>query len=158
LQRRNNQHRNTMTPSICFATDDSGVLMQAAPVLIRSGFAVWLANSAEAFCEDARSASAVCMIIDMPQLLSLRLLAALRGNGVRMPVMFVTDGEPAACREKLAGASVLDVLQRPVDMHDLLTWIECICVANLFTLTLRSPQQRKPERKEGKVLAFEVRR
>ena len=100
-------------------------------IVSRCGLPVWIAHSAEAYGRDARRASALCNIIDMPGQGGLETLEALRALGNRAPAILIADAARAFPHGRLVRARPLDVLQRPAATSDILGWIECICAAHM---------------------------
>jgi FixJ family two-component response regulator len=100
-------------------------------ILSRCGLPIWRANSADAYCRSAGREVALCNIIDMPGQSGLETLEALRARGNRTPAILIADAARAFPQDRLARACLLDVLQRPAAMSDILGWIECICAARM---------------------------
>jgi FixJ family two-component response regulator len=113
--------------AICLLTDVSPDATRA--LLSRCGLSVWSCESSDAFVSDPRCESTLCVVVDLRRSSSLEALEALRQRDVPVPAILCVDRGEAIPAARLAQASVLDVLERPIETRALLGWVGCVCVA-----------------------------
>jgi DNA-binding response OmpR family regulator len=121
-----------MAAGICVIPDDPLTLGRTVAALSHCGLTTWVAGTAAVYSSEPNSAPTVCVVIDMPGQTGLELLETLRGNGARAPAVLIADVDTTLRPKRLADASVLDVLRRPLEIRELLAWIECVFVTNVF--------------------------
>lgn len=103
-------------PTLCVVDDDSAVRKSLARVLRAHGFAVEVADSAEAFLARSDADPPACLILDvnLPELDGLELQHRLAEDGRSVPIVFLTGhGDiPTSVRAIKNGA--VDFLTKPV--------------------------------------------
>jgi two-component system response regulator FixJ len=105
-----------MTPTVFVVDDDEALRSALVQLLESAGFAVASYADGLAFLEDCVDDRPGCVLLDvaMPGLSGLEVQEALRGRGLRAPIVFLTGhGDiPMAVRAVQAGA--VDFLEKPV--------------------------------------------
>ena len=112
--------RNT----ICLLTDKPAGWLHS--LLLRCRVAHWSCGSVDAYVCDARAEGTLCIVVDLA-VAPLTALTGLRERGVLAPAILCADR--AIPPSSVAQASVLDVLEKPVDTRALLGWIGCVYAA-----------------------------
>ncbi|WP_339947880.1 response regulator [uncultured Albimonas sp.] len=118
----------TSLPLIAIVDDDAPFLRAMESLVRALGWRAAGFDSAERFLASAERREAACVVSDlqMPGMGGLALLAALRAQGARPPVILVTArSEPRLAAEALAGGA-LRLLRKPVEPGEL---IDCIARA-----------------------------
>jgi FixJ family two-component response regulator len=118
-----------MKNAVCLLADNTTLLGGLLPVLEQCGLTVWTACGTDGYMADSRAAQTLCVVIDMAGLDGIEELEELRRRGLREPAILIADRALPLVR--VAQTHVLDVLRKPVPRRDLLSWIECVCAANL---------------------------
>ena len=122
------------TPSLLAILDDEKSVLSALQDLIESeGMSTLCFGSAEQFLSSEARHKVACLIADirMPGMSGIELQAALRAEGCRIPIIFITGrGDiPLAVNAMKEGAS--DFLTKPVDGTTLLNSVKRALHQNL---------------------------
>ena len=115
-----------MTLTCIAVVDDEAPVRVALGRLLRlAGFEVLAYPSGEAFLGALASRVPDCALLDvhMPGLTGLEVQRCLRGNGVKLPVVFITASEDIAIARSALDAGGLRVLHKPISNQDLLAAI-----------------------------------
>src|SRR5277367_848135 len=109
--------------AVAVVDDDPGVLDSLKFLLEAAGHTVAAYASAAAFLCD-RATRVACLILDhhMPEMTGLELVAQLRGEGARMPVLLTTGSPSPAIVARAAELGIEKVLEKPLDEDDLLSF------------------------------------
>ncbi len=118
-----------MRDQICLLTTGQLSLQGLPPMLVKAGLSVWEAGSVQDCLTDSRLAQTLCVIASFATLRDIDRLADLRIAGFDEPIILISNCALSAGVS--ARAHLLDVLPHPFEPRDVLTWIECICIANL---------------------------
>jgi FixJ family two-component response regulator len=133
--------------TICLVDDDEDVRNSLVALLESSGFIVRAFSSAADFLGVAGGLRANCLLIDpqMPVMIGLELLEALRARGADAPAIFKTANSIKPHR-RFAGTNALTVLRRPFDDEDLLRRVEKACANDVSWLRAirTNPDIRSP--------------
>lgn len=107
---------------IAVVDDDESVRMALASLLRSVGFAVLLFASAEEFLRGKDAYSIACLILDvrMSGMDGLQLQTHLRGNGWRVPTIFLTAHGHDNGRAQALGGGAMAFLPKPFDADVLL--------------------------------------
>jgi len=110
---------------VAIVDDDPEVLDSLKFLLEVTGHKVAAYASAAAFLED-RETSPTCLILDhhMPHMTGLELVAQLRLEGTDVPVLLITSSPSPAIAARAAQLGVDKVLEKPLDEHDLLRFLD----------------------------------
>jgi two-component system response regulator FixJ len=110
---------------VAIVDDDPEVLDSLKFLLEVTGHKVAAYASAAAFLED-RDTRPACLILDhhMPQMTGLDLVARLRLEGADLPVLLITSSPSPAIIARAAQLGVEKVLEKPLDEHDLLQFLD----------------------------------
>lgn len=114
--------------AVAIVDDDPGVLDSLKFLLEVTGHAVVTYDSAAAFLED-RGTRPACLVVDhfMPHMTGLDLVARLRLEGADLPVLLITSSPSPAIIERAAQLAIDTVLEKPLDEHDLLRFLDAHC-------------------------------
>ncbi len=113
---------------------DAADAESATGVLIRRcGLEVWIPADPVELLVGPLGAQTLCLFIDRPGRSGLWALDALRERGVMHPALLVADDKDELPPSRVEAAGVLAVLARPVNPRELLSWLECLCVAQKFS-------------------------
>ncbi|HEX2592630.1 MAG TPA: hypothetical protein VHL34_14100 [Rhizomicrobium sp.] len=116
-------------PAICLFDGATGTLSHIESLLQQCGFDVWHIDNADIRRQLRDHPQTLCVIIDFPGSRGLTLLEMLRYQGIDLPAILIADQGEMLEHGRIAKASVLDILRRPFEPRELLSWIECIVVA-----------------------------
>jgi DNA-binding response OmpR family regulator len=128
-------------PSICLFDGGTHTLDAAGAVLSRCGLSTWSFDASDVQTQLAHRPGTLCMVIDLPGTRGLSLLQLLRKRAVSLPAILIVDEHEAIPADRLTDACVLDVLTRPASARELLTWIECVMLAQKSSHASRLPEQ-----------------
>jgi FixJ family two-component response regulator len=116
------------------AVGDSADAQSATGMLIRRcGFDVWVPADPGELLAGPLGAQTLCLFIDRPGKAGLWALEALRERGVLHPALLVADETDELPAARVDAAGVLAMLARPVNPRELLSWLECLCVAQKYS-------------------------
>lgn len=118
-----------MAVSICLMSDGTIPTQAFSARLAQCGFAVWQCHSASDYVFNPRRADTVCLIVAMDAQAALSRMELLRLECVGTPAILIVRNKAEILPSRLVSVRVLDILQAPVNLHELLTWLECICIA-----------------------------
>ncbi len=131
-------------PAICLFDADTGALANAAASLAECGLWTWRLDSRDIHVQLDDHPGTLCFVIDLPGRHGLSFLQYLRHQAVSLPAILIAGAEDVFPKDRLTSACVVDVLPRPVNRRDLLSWVECIAVSQrslMRTQTNRSRQK-----------------
>ena len=113
------------TGAVAVVDDDPAVLDSLRFLLEVSGYSVVIYASAAEFL-GSRATKPACLILDqnMPRMTGLELAARLRGEGTTLPVLLITSSPSPAIAERAAQLGVEKVLEKPLNEHDLLSFVD----------------------------------
>jgi len=121
--------RIQMKNKVCLLTTSQSNFRDLAPFLTKAGLSVWKATSVSQCLASPHLPRTLCVIADLPTQRDIDQIVGLRTAGFDEPVILISNCAPSA--GTASRAHLLDVLAHPVEPRDVLTWIECICIANL---------------------------
>lgn len=109
---------------VAVVDDDLAVLDSLKFLLEIEGYTVAIYSSATAFLED-HAAQPACLILDqhMPLMTGLELIAKLRSEGVRLPVLLITAQPSSAIIARAAQLGIEKVLGKPPTEDELLSFV-----------------------------------
>lgn len=116
----------TVTPTCIAVLDDEAPVRVALGRLLRlAGYEVVAYPSGEAFLAALANRVPDCALLDvhMPGLSGLEVLRRLIGDGVKLPVVFITASEDPAIARSALDAGGLQVLHKPISRQELLAAI-----------------------------------
>ena len=107
--------------SVVVIEDDPSMRQALGRILRLAGYAPRAYESAEAFIEDARSAGATCLILDiqLPGMTGFELRDRLTRDGVEAPIIFITAYDEPESRQRASRAGAA-YLSKPFAGRDLL--------------------------------------
>ena len=110
--------------TVAVTDDDPAVLDSLKFLLEIAGYRVMVYASAAAFLGNGATRPA-CLILDhhMPQMTGLELVARLRSEEVRTPVLLVTGSPSPAILARAAELGIEKVLEKPLKEDDLLSFV-----------------------------------
>jgi FixJ family two-component response regulator len=115
--------------SVISVVDDDASVRAATSKLLRShGYTVEVYSSAERFLQSGRLSSTSCVIADlhMPGMSGWELLAMMRAQGNRTPIIFITAFADETSRARALNAGAICFLSKPFAGP---TLINCLGVA-----------------------------
>jgi len=106
--------------------DDASMLTAVGRVLKAYGFEAEVFDTVEAFRKSARIDEASCLILDINLAghCGIKLRRQLAGEGISIPVIFITAADNLAIKEAALQAGCVAYLQKPFPSRDLITAIE----------------------------------
>ena len=106
--------------------DDASVLTAMERVLRMYGFDPELFDTVEAFREGARLDGASCLVLDinLKRQSGIELRKQLAGEGILIPVIFITAVDSATTKEAALRAGCVAYLHKPFPSRDLIEAIE----------------------------------
>ena len=115
-----------MTLTCIAVVDDEAPVRVALGRLLRlAGFEVLAYESGEAFLAALAGRVPDCALLDvhMPGLTGIDVQGRLRGDGAKLPVVFITASEDPAIAQSALDAGGLQVLHKPISKQELLAAI-----------------------------------
>ena len=106
--------------------DNARNLKLVRDVLGFAGFEVLSAGTGEEALEVARSVDAILMDINLPGMSGVETLAALRADGVTVPVAALTAYAMTDDRDRLLAAGFDAYLEKPIDVRALPGQVEAL--------------------------------
>lgn len=108
--------------------DDPAVLDSLKFLLEVTGHRVAIYGSAMEFLQNPTEPLS-CLILDhqMPQMTGLELVARLRNEGVRIPVLLISGSLSQAIVARAAELGVEKVLEKPLNDADLVNFVSAFC-------------------------------
>ena len=107
--------------------DDDESVREATNALVRSlGYAAATFSSAEEFLSSDRVRATSCVIADvqMPGLSGIDLQHRLLGEGVQVPIIFVTAFPDERTRQRALDAGAIDFLSKPWSDEQLISCLD----------------------------------
>jgi FixJ family two-component response regulator len=98
--------------------DDTDIRRAVGRALRSLGHDVYLFESGEAYLAETCQADCAIVDIGLPGVSGIEMEARMRRNGCHMPVVFITAHDDLARRA--LQQTLMPVLRKPVDEHDLL--------------------------------------
>jgi len=113
---------------VAIVDDDHAVLDSLKFLLEVIGYQVATYASAEAFLDRGKADGAgapACLIVDqhMPGMTGLDLAERLRDHGAAIPILLITGSPSPAIVSRAAQLGVVNVLEKPPDERDLLSFL-----------------------------------
>jgi len=110
---------------IAVVDDEAPVRVALGRLLRLAGYEVVAYPSGEAFLAALANRVPDCALLDvhMPGLSGLEVLRRLIGDGVKLPVVFITASEDPAIARSALDAGGLQVLHKPISRQELLAAI-----------------------------------
>ena len=110
--------------AVAVVDDDAAVLDSIRFLLQVAGRKVDVYPSAPAFLKDLTGQPA-CLILDqhMPQMTGLELVARLRGKGMHVPVLLMTESLSIVISRCAAQFGIYEILEKPPDPDALLRFV-----------------------------------
>lgn len=101
--------------TVAIVDDDPGMLRGIARLLGAHGFGTRVFASAEAFLDDAKAKTAVCLVldIDLGGISGIELRRKLTASGSRLPVIFITALDDATTQQEAIAAGCVAFLSKP---------------------------------------------
>jgi FixJ family two-component response regulator len=109
-------------PCIAVVDDEAPVRVALGRLLRLAGFEVLAYASGEAFLAALANRVPDCALLDvhMPGLTGLEVQGRLRGDGVKLPVVFITASDDDVIARSALDAGGLQVLHKPIPNQELL--------------------------------------
>ena len=114
--------RDHSTKLIVIVDDDESVQSALQDLIEADGLSARCFGSAEKFLESGLQRKAACLITDirMPGMSGLELQARLRGDGCKIPIIFITAHGDARVRIQAMREGAVEFLMKPFDDQVLL--------------------------------------
>jgi FixJ family two-component response regulator len=108
--------------------DDPAVLDSLKFLLEVTGHRVAVYGSAAQFLQN-ETEQLSCLILDhqMPQMTGLELVARMRNDGVRIPVLLISGSLSQAIVTRAAELGIEKVLEKPLNDDDLVNFVSAFC-------------------------------
>ena len=120
-------------PVICLVDDDTGFRLALRELLEQQGRRVQDFSSCESFLAEFDPAQPGCLLLDayLPGMDGLALLAVLRGNQSKLPVILMTGHSDVAIAVAAMRAGAVDFIEKPASPDEITASIDRALVAAL---------------------------
>lgn len=137
-------------PTVYLVDDDAEMLKALSRLLRAKGFEVRAFGSAREFMASGRPDAPACLVLDvaMPGIDGLELQERLSGEGVTLPVIFLTGHGDIPMSVRAIKAGAVDFLTKPVDHAELTRAVS-------HALALSSAQKEKDTALAGLAQRYE---
>src|ERR1051325_9312366 len=116
---------NKSSQLIAIVDDDQSVQSALKDLMESAGLSAWCFGSAEEFLESDERNQTACLVTDirMPGMSGLELLAKLKTEGARIPIIFITARPDAKMKMEAMKAGAVEFLSKPFDDEVLLAQV-----------------------------------
>ena len=107
----------TSTPTVYVVDDDPGALRSLCWLIEQADLPVRAFHSGREFLDSYRGQDPGCLVLDlrMPEMGGLEIQERLTGDGIELPIIFITAyGDVSTCAQALK-AGAFDFLEKPLD-------------------------------------------
>jgi FixJ family two-component response regulator len=125
-----------MNTTIFVIDDDASVRKAFRRVIALAGHTVEVFSSAEAYLRQAAPDGPGCLVLDirMPGMSGLDLQRSVKATPHELPIVFVTGHGDDQAREQALSGGAVAVIDKPVDMGELLS-----AIAQALRLSVGTP-------------------
>jgi FixJ family two-component response regulator len=116
----------TAVPIISVIDDDASIRVAINNLLRSFGYIVHVFSSAEAFLQSPQLNDSWCVITDvrMPTMSGIELQSRLRGDGNRVPFVFITAVPDENVRTRALDEGAICFLTKPFDEENLISCLD----------------------------------